>query len=135
MSQKYKCHIHPHPGYDLSDAHTDRYLKEMAISINKSKIALTCSSKFKYRLGKYVEIPMCNTLLCADKPYSNENYDFLIKINNTMSEEEIIQKLEFYLKNSDKCLEKQKKGLEFCKNYTFEDYAEKLFSQLKNLKL
>jgi len=35
LRKKYKCYQHPHPGYDLNDAHTDRYLKEMAIAINQ----------------------------------------------------------------------------------------------------
>ena len=63
MSRKYKVYIHPHPGYNLSDAHTNKYLIDFAKHINKARIAVTCSSKYRYRLGKYVEIPACNTVL------------------------------------------------------------------------
>ena len=30
LKTKYRCYQHPHPGYNLEDAHTDRYLIEMA---------------------------------------------------------------------------------------------------------
>ena len=37
LQQKYKCHKHPHPGYDLRDAYTNKYMIDMAKVINQSK--------------------------------------------------------------------------------------------------
>ena len=128
LSKKYKCHIHKHPGYDLEDAHTDKYLIDFAKVINQSKLVLTCSGKPRTRYGKYIEIPMCNTAIVGDIPLDNaDNYDYIIDVNMKMTDNEIIDKIIYYLENNDKRLEKIKKGLEFCKNYTQEDYAKKLY--------
>lgn len=126
----YKCNIHPHPGYDLHDAHTNRYLKEMAVEISKSKIVLTCSSYFRYRLGKYVEIPMCGTALCGDVPKDGaDDYNYVINIEN-MSNNEIMETIIEYLENSEKLNEKIEAGLDFTSNYTYEHYAERLLNEI-----
>ena len=140
LNKKYKCHKHQHPGYDLNDAHTDKYLMEMAHKINKSRITLTDTGLPNSRYGKYIEIPMCGTsALCGDIPdkdvsdknKSKDNYDFVIEVNNNMTDKEIIDKISYYLDNEDKRLEKVERGLQFSKKYTQENYAEKLFKELK----
>jgi hypothetical protein len=130
MSSKYKVYTHPHPGYDLSDAHTDKYLIEFAKVINSSKIAITCSGAPNSRFGKYVEIPMCATAIAADLPgeEQKEFSKFLIDINMSMTDEEIIKKLEFYLENDEERSKLVKKGLEYAENYTQEDYAERFMN-------
>ena len=138
LNNKYKCHVHKHPGYDHSDAYTDKYLKDIAHVINKSRIVLTCTSRYKYRLGKYIEIPMCgSSAICGDIPDSNVNdnnlkddYGFIIDVNIKMTDKEIIDKISYYLDNEDKRLEKVEKGLEFSQKYTQDFYAEKLFKEL-----
>ena len=132
LKQKYKCHQHPHPGYDLTDAHTDRYLKEMAIAINKARITLTDTGIPRSRYGKYIEIPMCGvSAICGDLPDDKaDDYDFVIEVNTTMTPQEIFDKISFYLDNEDKRLEKVNKGIEFSKKYTQEHYAERLLSEL-----
>jgi hypothetical protein len=133
LSKKYKCYIHPHPGYDLKDAHTDRYLKEMAITINKSKIVLTDTGKPRSRYGKYIEIPMCKTsAICGDLPHDKaDDYSYVIEVTNKMSPQEIYDKISYYLDNEDKRLEKVRKGIEFSKSYTQELYAERLLKEIK----
>ena len=132
LKQKYKCHQHPHPGYELSDAHTDRYLKEMAIAINKARITLTDTGLPRSRYGKYIEIPMCGTsAICGDLPDDNaDDYSYVIEVTNQMSTEEIINKISYYLDNEDKRLDKVKKGVEFASNYTQEYYAERLLKEM-----
>ena len=56
LKKKYTCYQHPHPGYNHSDAHTNKYLIQMAKAINQSKIVLSDSGKPRNRFGKYVEI-------------------------------------------------------------------------------
>tara|TARA_B110001450_G_C17507841_1_gene435111 strand:- start:273 stop:848 length:576 start_codon:yes stop_codon:yes gene_type:complete len=132
LKEKYKCHHHPHPGYVKQDAHTDRYLKEYANKINKSKIVLACCSKWGYRLGKYIEIPMCGTsAICGDLPNDKaDDYRYVIEVTNSMTTQEIFDKICYYLDNEDKRLEKVKKGIEFVNNYTQERYAERLLKKI-----
>ena len=134
FKKKYEVHIHKHPGYDLNDAHTDRYLKDYANKINQSRIVLACCSKWGYRLGKYIEIPMCGTsAICGDLPNDKaDDYSYVIEITNSMKAQEIFNKISYYLDNEDKRLEKVQKGIEFSKNYTQEHYAEKLLKEIND---
>jgi len=133
LSKKYKCHKHPHPGYDLKDAHTDRYLEEMAIAINKARIVLTDTGLPRSRYGKYIEIPMCETAaICGDLPDDKaDDYSYVIEVTNKMSLQEIFNVISYYLDNEDKRLEKVQKGIEFADNYTQEHYAERLLKEIK----
>ena len=132
MSSKYKTYLHKHPGYDLQDAHTNKYLIEFAQAINQSKLVLSCASKFNYRLGKYVEVPACGSVLVADKPYDeHDNYDYMITINNDMTDNEIENILVKYLEDEKIYEEKRKKGLEFSKDYTQLNYAKKLYNNIE----
>ena len=131
MSRKYKVYIHPHPGYDLSDAHTNRYLIDFAKKISESKIAVTCSSKYRYRLGKYVEIPACNTVLAADIPADDaDDYSYIVRLDNSMSDNEIRHVLEEYLLNSDKYEEKLLLGRDFAMEYTWDKYATRVLGKI-----
>lgn len=136
LKQKYRCYQHPHPGYDLEDAHTDRYLIEMAKVIDKSKIVLTDTGLPRSRYGKYIEIPMVGkAALCGDLPNDNaDDYSYVIEVTNEMSDDEIVNKIEEYLENEDKRLEKVKKGIEFSSNYTQEHYAYRLLSAILEYK-
>ena len=133
LREKYSCHQHPHPGYDLTDAHTDRYLKEMALAINKARITLTDTGLPRSRYGKYIEIPMCETsAICGDLPDDNaDDYSYVIEVTNSMTEQEIFDKISYYLDNENKRLEKVQKGIEFANNYTQEHYAERLLKEIK----
>ncbi len=152
LKDKYKCHIHPHPGYDLNDAYTDKYQIEFAKVINQSKIALTDSGLPRSRFGKYVEIPACGTLLIADKPDDNgksaDSYSYLVEVNNNMTDSEIIKIIEKYLElyeqfnslllNDKLDIEckndytfKIKEGLEFSSNYTQQKYADRFYNVIK----
>ena len=131
ISDKYTIALHYPPGYEHADSFTNKYAIEYAKMINKSKIVITCTSKYKYRLGKYVEIPMCNTAIVGDVPDDGtDDYSFVIKVDNSMSDEEIVEKISYYLDNEDKRLEKVKKGHEFAANNTQEHYAKKLLTNI-----
>ena len=132
LNQKYKCHVHQHPGYTLTDAHTDRYLIEMAQKINKARITLTDTGLPRSRYGKYIEIPMCGTsAICGDLPDDKaDDYSYVIEVTNDMSPEEIINKISYYLDNESERLEKVRKGVEFSNNYTQEHYAERLLKEI-----
>tara|TARA_B100000497_G_C7658148_1_gene396265 strand:- start:325 stop:1668 length:1344 start_codon:yes stop_codon:yes gene_type:complete len=133
----WKCLIHKHPGYDCNEAHTNKYLKNMAHIIRSSRICMTCSSKYKYRLTKFIEIPMCGTAIASDIP--NEDIDnfckFVIEIDLCMSDEDIIQKLDYYLKNKIDYDQKIEAGLEWSKGYTLDKYANILQKKLYKPKI
>jgi len=133
LQKKFICHKHKHPGYNLKDSYTDRYLVEMACAINKSRITLTDTGIPRSRYGKYIEIPMCGaSAICGDLPDDNaDDYSYVINVNNNMTDEEIIQKISYYLENEDQRLEKVKKGIEFSRTYTQELYAIRLFEAIK----
>jgi hypothetical protein len=132
LQKKYSCYHYPHPGYNNPDSHTDRYLIEMSKAVNKAKIVLTDTGKPRSRYGKYIEIPMCGTsALCGDFPNDDaDDYSYVINVSLDMSEQEIIDKISYYL---DHEVDRQKKialGLEFSKKYTQEDYAERLLREI-----
>ena len=132
LNKKYKCYKHPHPGYDLRDAYTNKYLIDMANVINQSKIVLTDTGLPRSRYGKYIEIPMCGkAALCGDLPDDKaDDYSYVIEVTNNMTDEEIMNKISYYLDNEDKRMEKVNKGLEFASKYTQEHYAERLLKEI-----
>ena len=130
LKDKYKVDQFKHPGYELTDADNDEHLKDFVREINKAKIVLSCSGKYKSRYGKYVEVPMCGAALAADIPDSEQESlkKFIIEIDLSMSDDEIIAKLEYYLENSDKLDKIRKAGEEWSKKYNQKYYAENLLN-------
>ena len=132
MSKSYECRLYRHPGYNLAEASSNKYAIDFAREINQSKIAVTCSGKPKSRFGKYIEVPMCGTALAADLPEEDqENFNkFMIEINMDMTDEQIMNKLAYYLDNDEERLKLVSSGLEWSKNYTHEKYAERFMNHL-----
>lgn len=130
---KYNVGISPRPGSRFNDAWTDKYAKEFAAVINSSKICITDSGAPKSRFGKYVEIPMCGSVIAGDIP--NDDSDsfkkFVIEINMDMTDEEIISKITEYLDNPEKLNNFRIKGLEWSKEYTQEKYAVRFLEESK----
>lgn len=133
INPKYKYKIFKHPGTDLRKAYTNKYAIKFAKAINSAKIVLTCSSIYKYRLAKYTEIPMCATALGADLPDQDQEdfKKFIIELNDNMTDNEIIEKLEYYLEHDDERQILVEKGLELSKNFTQEEYAKKFVHEVE----
>ena len=106
----------------------------MACAINKSRITLTDTGIPRSRYGKYIEIPMCGTsALCGDLPDDNaDDYSFVIEVNNNMSDQQIIDKISYYLENEDKRLQKVEEGKIFASNYTQKHYAKRLLEKIES---
>ncbi len=66
LFDKYAKSVVKHPGYEISSPMSVQ--TNFSREINKAKIVLTCSSKYKYALSKYVEVPASYALLAADLP-------------------------------------------------------------------
>src|SRR4030042_4280774 len=93
----FNCKILRHPGWTINNV--DEQVIQYAMELNKARIVLACSSKYKYALSKYVEVPLCNSLLCGDIPDENQEWykSWMLEVNNDMSDEEITQKITDYL--------------------------------------
>ena len=115
-----------HPGGNLEKARGS-ILEEYAKLINMSRITLTCSSKYKYRLGKYVEIPMCGSVLAGDLPNEDQDFfkKFMLVLDPKMSDDEIVKIITDCLEDSNSMQEKIINGIILNKNYTQENYAER----------
>lgn len=129
QNRGYKFKVFKHPGYRLPSLeaikkHTIKYAK----ALNRSKVVVTCSSKYKYELAKYAEIPMCRTALCADVPgYNKEWYgDWMIVIGQETPPEKIAERIIGYLKKPKERKKKTDAGWkETLKHRTMEVYADK----------
>lgn len=133
LSKLCDCKILGHPGSNLKNP-SGVIGADYAKELNKAKITLTCSSRHKYRLGKYVEIPMCASILGADLPGQDQNdfKKFMLVLDEHDSDEVIVHKIFSCLKD-DKCRnERIQKGLEWSKNYTHKQYAEKFLNVVKD---
>ena len=120
--------IYEHPGYELGGASKNKATIEFAKIISASKIVLTCSSKFKYRLGKYIEVPMCKSVLAADIPDDQqaEFGKFILELNLDMSIEEICDKIKNCLNDNADYKNKIDLGHKYAMKYTMEKYSNRL---------
>jgi len=133
LRKKWKYYRRPHPGYKKNNARGNTELINYAKMINQSKITLSCSSKFKYALGKYIEIPMCNSVLAGDIPDERQDFfkSFMLTLNIDDSNEVIIKKIESLLRDDNKLKERSKKGMEaVLSKYTHEHYAERFLNKI-----
>lgn len=117
-----KIKIINHPGYGYNRNH-DIIGNKLCEEINKSKIAIVTPSNLEFFVKKYSEISLCGCCMAGRLPKKNgEKYEnCLIELNENMNDNEIINKLKFYLNNDNerlKLIEKSKKIAE--ENYTYE---------------
>ena len=125
----YRATNYKHPGYKLEGLDAiNRQVVDYAKAINRAKIVVTCSSVYEYALAKYVEIPMCRSVLCGDIPGENQEWykRWMLPISNNISAEDIANKIIAVLKNPEHLNNLKRKGYEEnLKNRTQEDYARR----------
>jgi len=128
LSKKgYAAKIHQHPGGHHADAHTDKYLVDFAKAINASKICLTCSSIYKCAFAKYVEIPLCGSLLAGDVPDERCNFfqSFMLCLDENKSNGDFVNDIEDMLLDDEKRNKLTKIGMEQNQQYSMDKYAVK----------
>lgn len=132
----YNVHILSHPGYNIDDAYNDKIQKEFAYYINRSKLVICCSSKYNYRLGKYVEIPMCGGVIVGDIPYEEQNdfRKFIVEVNMSMTDDEIINKIKSVLENQELLLKYSLIGEVWAQKYTTKKYVDNFYNHLVSYK-
>ena len=79
------------------------------------------TSKWKYRLGKYVEIPMCGSMMLGDLPFeeADEISNFIIECDMKTPEDEIIENIKYHLENPN-IIKKCEIAKEWAKKHTTE---------------
>ena len=134
--QTYNIHTLQHPGYNIVDAYSDKIQKEFAYYINRSKLVIACTSSYNYRLGKYVEIPMCGGVIVGDIPYEEQDdfRKFVVEVNMEMTDDEIVYKIRNALENKELLLKYSLIGEAWAQKYTTKKYANELYNQLVSYK-
>jgi len=132
LEKTYNVFLLSHPGYNIDDAYTDKIQKEFAYYINRSKLVIACTSSYNYRLGKYVEIPMCGGVIVGDIPYEEQNdfRKFVVEVNIKMSDDEILNKIRGVLQDRELLLKYSLIGEAWSKKYTTKKYVDNLYDQL-----
>jgi hypothetical protein len=138
LRHRFRCKILEHPGYrDLKNIPNKSgayVLKDYSRVLNQSKIALTCSSKYRYALMKYIEIPMSYSLIAADLP--NERRDFfesyVLDLDPQDSDLQITNKLAHYIENDAERETLTKKGYDLMhSSRTQSHYADLFVKEVK----
>jgi hypothetical protein len=131
----YGFQIFKHPGYRLPSLeaikkHTIKYAR----ALNRAKIVVTCSSKYKYALAKYAEIALCRTALCADLPADNKEWysKWMIVVGQETPPEKIADRIIGYLRKPKDRQAKTDLGYEEnLKCRTMEYYADRFVNICK----
>jgi spore maturation protein CgeB len=76
---------------------------------------------------------MCASALAADLPDEDHEFfeKFMIVLDNNMTDNEIIDKISYYLENEKERERIIQKGLELNKEYTQERYAERFLKEIE----
>lgn len=128
-------HAYEHPGYSGYTNFKNTAQIDYNRIINQSKLCIACTSKYKYRLGKYVEIPMAGGILVGDIPEPDghdEFNDFIVPINDQMTTNKIIDIITSSVNkyNSLALNTKRERGLKWAATHTPETYAETFMSMI-----
>ena len=132
LKKRFKVHEYNHIGYNITNADENHTQIEFAKILNSAKICLTCSGLPKSRFGKYIEIPSCNSVVAGDIPDQNQDdfKKFVIEINLNMTDQEIIDKISFYLTNKSELKKLQQEGFKWSQTYSQEWYAQQIIKIL-----
>jgi hypothetical protein len=132
----YRVHTLCHPGHNIDDAYTDKIQKEFANHVNRSKLVITCTSSYNYRLGKYVEIPMCGGVIVGDIPYEEKDdfKKFVVEVNMKMSDDEMLDIIKGALEDQELQLKYSLIGEIWAKKYTTKKYVDQFYNQLVSYK-
>lgn len=134
LFSKIRLEIFPYPGYRLPDAYTEKHVEMYARWMNSAKICLTDSGIHHLKYAKYVEIPLCRSLLMADLPDEDQEFlkTFMVVLTPQNSDDEIAQKILYYLENEEERNRLTDIGYHAnLERYTQENYAERFVKILE----
>ncbi|WP_062351981.1 glycosyltransferase [Bacillus kwashiorkori] len=124
---------HSHPGYEVIEDFSNVYAGEKyAREINRAKIFVTCDSVDRFPVMKYYEATACRSLLLATPSKELADLGFIdgetfVAIN----EENVLNKIHFYLQNESERLKIAKKGYEMVRSrHSTEIRAQQLVAEI-----
>ena len=103
--------------------------------INSAYITIATGSIFEYAVSKYFEIGASYSVVAGDQPKPIDSIfeDNMIKLNNNMSEKEILNILKNALQNKNKLLEMSKiMYRKIHNNFNMTEYNNKLYNIIHN---
>ena len=102
--------------------------------INRSKLCIVCSSKYNYRLGKYVEIPMAGSVAIGDLPFEDKRSFERnnIVLDPKMNDDKILKIIKRTLENPNNLNKKIESGKTWAANYTTKNYVSDLINVFKS---
>lgn len=136
LPKHFNCKILNKPKSRLPDWKTHPHtLERYSQEINKAKIAVATSSKYRYALEKYVQIPMSGTLLAGDIPDERNGFykKFMLILNRSYSDEEIVNNIKSVLNNKSLLKEQTLRGMTLNQSLSMDYYASKLLSGIKGI--
>jgi glycosyltransferase involved in cell wall biosynthesis len=129
--KNFNVHVYTHPGYSGFTNFKSVAQNDYNKIINRSKVCIACTSKYKYRLGKYVEIPMAGGIIVGDEPEydGQDNFnEFIVPIHDGMSNNkiaDIITRMIQGFNNKDNIINiKRNTGINWAKKYTPKTYVD-----------
>lgn len=121
--------VHKHPGYTLKSlSQVKGQVVEYARNLNRSRIVVSCTSRYRYALAKYVEAPLCGAVLCGDVPNENQEWykSWMLHVDPEWKAEAIAEVIIDALANKARLRALAKKGMEEnLKHRTQEAYARR----------
>ena len=130
--------IRKHPGYRLQgEDKCEHQAREYARELGTAKIALCCTSRYKYALAKLFEAAMAGCAVASDMPDDSVFGDSLgrhiIQIDDQWTDSQIVECLQSYLDDPDGLQQRAVAGQAVAlQHYTMDRYAEKFISALKH---
>lgn len=133
LRRGWRCMTLPHPGNELENAASNQHLVNFAAAVNDAKITCFCSSIYRYRLAKYVEVPACGSVVAADMPSDPYTMPHLLDCTPDETPEQLAAILETELLDDDSLARRATLGVRYAAQFTPEAYSRDLQAELANL--
>lgn len=132
----FRIHVHKHPGYNGDTSFENVNQIDYNELINKSKLCVACTSRHKYRLGKYVEIPMAGSVVLGDLPFEDPQFkEFVVEVNQNMTDEEILEIIAKTLCDEKEMERRREIGIKWSQKHTVEQYVGRLLQMVQPRKI
>ena len=135
LSTKYVCKISNNLSIceeesNTSNTHEINFSKE----INSSKLCIVISDTLNTYNNVYINIGFSNSVIVSDIDIENDDklLNNIIHLNNRMSDDKIISKINYYLENTQELDKIQKKINLITDEYTLESYSKNLLHIINN---
>lgn len=137
-SGKIPGEIRKHPGYRLASAGAcNIQVQDYANHLGRAKIALCCTSKYRYALAKIFESALAGCCVATDMPddsvFEKTLGQHIIELDGSWTDSQIAQCIQSHLADPV-ALRERARATQQCalEHFTMDCYAGKLLSAMKN---